>query len=134
VVLPAKVWWSTEGSADGQGAGSPGRGRPVVTGGRKRIWRCPAVAEVARELGVGWATLRSAVVDYGTPLVEDPDRIASVQQLGLDEAKYQKAGPRRHTRYATACLQSMNLHVLPPCEHGGRGLPSPACRAWSPTA
>jgi len=67
----------------------------------RRVGQNHAVAEVARELGVGWATVMAAVEDYGRPLVDDPDRIGSVQQLGLDEAKYQKAGPRRHTRYAT---------------------------------
>ena len=34
-----------------------------------------AVASVARDLGVGWATIMRAVRDYGTPLVEDPTRL-----------------------------------------------------------
>jgi transposase len=32
------------------------------------------VAEVARELGCDWHTVNDAVMAYGTPLVEDPDR------------------------------------------------------------
>jgi transposase len=142
----------------------PAGGRPVVTGWRKRIWRCPArecevrtwteqsdaigarramterarreacrrvgknhsVAEVARELGVGWATVMAAVVDYGTPLVEDPDRIASVAQLGLDEAKYQKAGPRRHTRAIGSTLarpSGSGKAASCPRRHGSCGTP-----------
>ena len=50
----------------------------------RRVGRNHSVAEVARELGVGWATVMTAVVDYGTPLVNDPDRLAVVPQLGLD--------------------------------------------------
>jgi transposase len=82
----------------------------------RRVGRNHSVAEVARELGVGWATVMAAVVDYGTPLVEDPDRIGTVQQLGLDEAKYQKAGPRRRTRYATGFVdldRGQLLDVVP---------------------
>jgi transposase len=33
-----------------------------------------AVAAVARDLGVGWATIMRAVVDHGRPLLEDPTR------------------------------------------------------------
>jgi transposase len=78
----------------------------------RRVGGNHSVAEVARELGVGWATVMTAVVDYGTPLVEDPERISSVQQLGLDEAKYQKAGPRRRTRYATGFVDLDRGHLL----------------------
>jgi transposase len=44
-----------------------------------------AVAAVARDLGVGWATVMRAVEDHGRPLVEDPDRLDGVAALGLDE-------------------------------------------------
>lgn len=33
-----------------------------------------SVAQVARDLGVGWSTVMAAVRDYGQPLVDDPDR------------------------------------------------------------
>jgi Helix-turn-helix domain of transposase family ISL3 len=33
-----------------------------------------AVAAIARDLGVGWATIMRAVYDHGTALVEDPAR------------------------------------------------------------
>jgi transposase len=41
-----------------------------------------AVAAVARDLGVGWATIMRAVADHGTPLVEDPARLDGVAALG----------------------------------------------------
>jgi hypothetical protein len=34
-----------------------------------------SVAQVAAECGVAWATVMAAVVEYGTPLVEDPARL-----------------------------------------------------------
>jgi transposase len=45
-----------------------------------------AVAAVARDLGVGWATVMRAVRDHGTPLVEDPARLAGVTMLGPERA------------------------------------------------
>jgi transposase len=47
-----------------------------------------AVAAVARDLGVGWATIMRAVGDHGAPLVEDPDRLNGVAKLGLDETSF----------------------------------------------
>jgi transposase len=53
------------------------------------------VAAVARDLGVGWATIMRAVGDHGTQLVEDPTRLDGVAALGLDETSFLKA-PARH--------------------------------------
>ena len=50
------------------------------------------VAEVARELGCDWHTVNDAVIAYGTPLVEDPDRIGEVTALGLDETQFCRWG------------------------------------------
>jgi hypothetical protein len=36
-----------------------------------------SVAQVAAEFGVAWATVMAAVVEYGTPLVDDPARHAN---------------------------------------------------------
>jgi transposase len=44
-----------------------------------------AVAAVARDLGVGWATIMRAVHEHGTQLVDDPTRLDGVGRLGLDE-------------------------------------------------
>ena len=47
-----------------------------------------SVNEVARELGCDWHTVNNAVIAYGTTLVEDPDRFADVEALGLDETMF----------------------------------------------
>jgi transposase len=57
-----------------------------------------AVAAVARDLGVGWATVMRAVADHGRPLVEDPDRLDEVSTLGLDETSFLKATRLAPTR------------------------------------
>jgi hypothetical protein len=57
-----------------------------------------AVAAVARDLGVGWATIMRAVADHGTPLVDDSTRLEDVTALGLDETSFLEAtrlGPTR---------------------------------------
>jgi transposase len=63
-----------------------------------------AVAAVARDLGVGWATIMRAVAEHGRPLVEDPDRLDGVAALGLDETTFLKATHRAPTRYATGLV------------------------------
>jgi transposase len=47
-----------------------------------------AVAAVARDLGVGWATVMRAVREHGRPLVDDPARLHAVAALGLDETSF----------------------------------------------
>jgi transposase len=63
-----------------------------------------AVAAVARDLGVGWATVMRAVADHGQPLVEDPARLDSVTALGLDETSFLRATRRAPTRYVTGLV------------------------------
>lgn len=43
------------------------------------------VAQLARELSVEWWTVMNAVIEHGTPLVDDPNRVGAVTKLGLDE-------------------------------------------------
>jgi transposase len=62
------------------------------------------VAAVARDLGVGWATIMRAVHDHGTPLVDDPTRLEDVIALGLDETSFLKATRRAPTRYVTGLV------------------------------
>ena len=57
-----------------------------------------AVAAVARDLGVGWATIMRAVHEHGTQLVDDPARLDGVGRLGLDETSFLKATRRAPTR------------------------------------
>jgi transposase len=63
-----------------------------------------AVAAVARDLGVGWATVMRAVADHGTPLVEDPTRLDGVAALGLDETSFLKATRLAPTRWVTGLV------------------------------
>jgi transposase len=63
-----------------------------------------AVAAVARDFGVGWATIMRAVADHGTPLVEDPTRRDGVAALGLDETSFLKATRVAPTRWVTGLV------------------------------
>lgn len=49
------------------------------------------VAEVARDAGVGWHTIMRATRDYGEELLDDPDRMAGVAALGMDETAFLRA-------------------------------------------
>jgi transposase len=63
-----------------------------------------AVAAVARDLGVGWATIMRAVHEHGSPLVEDPARLQPVTALGLDETSFLKATRIAPTRWVTGVV------------------------------
>lgn len=62
------------------------------------------VAEVARELGCDWHTVMDAVVAYGTPLIDDPDRIGGVTALGLDETLFARTGRWRTQQWCTSIV------------------------------
>jgi transposase len=63
-----------------------------------------AVTAVARDLGVSWATVMRAVRDHGRPLVDDPQRLAGVAALGLDETSFLKATRLAPTRWVTGLV------------------------------
>jgi transposase len=63
-----------------------------------------AVSRVATELGVCWWTVMDAVIEHGTPLVDDPDRIGAVRHLGVDETAYLSAKPSHPTIYVTGMV------------------------------
>lgn len=71
-----------------------------------------SVAEVARAFGVGWHTAMAAVVDHGTPLVEDPARCEGVEALGLDETRFLAATPTRRTQYVTGFVDLDRVRLL----------------------
>ncbi len=85
-----------------------------------------SVAEVARAFGVGWTTAMAAVRHYGTPLVEDPDRLEAVTALGLDETVWRHAGPRRRTGYVTGFVDLHTGRLLDVVE----GRSGQAVRNW----
>jgi len=62
------------------------------------------VAGLARELGVCWWTVMNAVIEHGTPLVDDPDRVGAVAQLGVDETSLLKANREHATVYVTGLV------------------------------
>ncbi len=62
------------------------------------------VAAVALGLGVGWATVMRAVREYGTPLVDDPNRLAGVVAIGVDETSFLAANRRHHTEFVTGIV------------------------------
>ncbi len=70
-----------------------------------------AVSRVAAELGVCWWTVMNAVIEHGTPLVDDPRRVGAVTQLGVDETNYLSAKPTHPTLYATS-LVDLEAKVL----------------------
>lgn len=63
-----------------------------------------AVSTVAAEMGVCWWTVMGAVVEHGTALVDDPDRVGDVEQLGVDETSFLKANRRRRRVFATGLV------------------------------
>ena len=69
------------------------------------------VSRVATELGVCWWTVMNAVIEHGTPLVDDPQRIGPVRQLGVDETTYLSATRAHSTIYATG-LVDLQAKVL----------------------
>jgi len=71
-----------------------------------------SVAQVARDFGVGWYTAMAAVIDHGTPLVDDPTRLEGTRALGLDETKYLCATRTHHTQYVTSFVDLQEAFLL----------------------
>ena len=93
---------------DGDLAGDPAAGgvdRAGPPGGARRVGELGhTVAAVAAEFGVGWATVMTAVRDYGELLVDDPDRLARVHMLGVDETAFLAATATAGTTFATGVV------------------------------
>jgi transposase len=62
------------------------------------------VNEVALELGCDWHTINDTVLAYGTPLVDDPDRIGEPTALGLDETLFARVGKWRRQSWSTSIV------------------------------
>ena len=71
-----------------------------------------SVASVAREFGVGWATVMSAVGEYGQPLIADPQRMAGVSALGVDETAFLAANAAHHTEFVTGLVDIAAVRLL----------------------
>jgi transposase len=70
-----------------------------------------SVAAVAMAFGVGWHTAMGAVIEHGTPLVDDPDRLGAPSALGLDETSFLRAGPTRRRVMITGFVD-LDRHLL----------------------
>jgi transposase len=101
-LCPVRTWSETHPQV---------RARATLTE-RARQWAARRVGQhaetvtaVAKDLGVGWGTVMRAVWEYGAPLIADPDRLAGVSALGVDEHVWQHAGPgRRGPSFATGIV------------------------------
>jgi transposase len=63
-----------------------------------------AVAAVARDLGVGWATVMRAVREHGTPLVEDAARLEGVVAPGVGRDQLPEGDRLTPTRWVTGLV------------------------------
>ena len=59
-----------------------------------------------------WHTVNDAVIAYGVPLVEDPDRIGAVDALGLDETLFCREGRWRSQLWCTSIVDVMCGQLL----------------------
>lgn len=70
----------------------------------RQVGQGQAVSAVAAELGCDWHTVMDAALAYGTPLVEDPDRIGAVTALGLDETLFVRTGAFKRRSWVTSIV------------------------------
>jgi len=78
------------------------------------------VSQIARRFGVGWNTIHAAVGEFGTALVNDPDRVGEVEQLGVDETSFRAAKPTHRTEYVTAMVD-LKRRVVADVVEGRKG-------------
>jgi len=85
-----------------------------------------AVSEIAADLGCDWHTVMDAVVAFGTPLIDDPDRFATVTALGLDETLYVREGVYRRQVWSTQIVDVQRGQLLDVLA----GKDAATCCAW----
>jgi transposase len=71
-----------------------------------------SVAQVAREYGVGWHTVMRAVETHGRQLVDDPDRLADVTHLGVDETAWLSATREHPTLFVSGLVDTATGRLL----------------------
>jgi hypothetical protein len=105
----AKTWTETSEHLDAQ----------VVLTRRAGAEACRQVGELARpvskvaeEFGVCWSTVMNAVIEHGTPLVDDPARVGRVRHLGVDETSFLRANRWHHTIYATGLVDLQRSRLI----------------------
>ncbi len=135
VLVWRKIRWAC---GNGCGAGSFTETAPRIAAPRQRLtdragrWatvqvgrRGRPVSDVADELGASWNAVMDAVAAYGQALIDDPDRFADVEALGLDETLQCKIGRWKRQVWSTQIVDveaGQLLDVVPgrdstgPCE------------------
>ncbi len=63
-----------------------------------------SVAAVAADYGISWATAWASVVEVGTALVDDPDRVAPAESIGLDETSFRAGNHLRRAAFITGVV------------------------------
>jgi transposase len=114
----AKTWTETSASVWSRTALTR---RAGVEACRQVGMNARPVAGLARELGVCWSTIMDAVVEHGTPLVDDPNRVGPVTTLGVDETSFLAANPLHSTIYATG-LVDLDAHQMIDLVEGNRAV------------
>jgi transposase len=71
-----------------------------------------SVAEMAREYLIAWSTAMAAVEAHGRPLVDDPERIGTVAELGVDETAFARSGPGRRAGFVTGMVDLERRRLL----------------------
>jgi transposase len=71
-----------------------------------------SVAEMAREYLIAWSTAMAAVEAHGRPLVDDPERIGTVAELGVDETAFARSGPGRRPGFVTGMVDLERHRLL----------------------
>lgn len=61
-----------------------------------------SVAAVARDFGVGWATVMTAVREYGGRLLDEAQLGASATAIGVDETAFTRATAVKSTLFTSA--------------------------------
>jgi transposase len=107
-LCPARTWTERSDHVDAQAVLTR---RAGIEACRQVGENARPVAQLADELGVCWWTIMNAVVEHGTPLVDDPDRVGGVTQLGVDETSFLAANRQHATVYATGLID-LGRHIV----------------------
>lgn len=71
-----------------------------------------SVSEVAADLGCDWHTVMDAVVLFGEPLIDDPERFGEVTAVGLDETLFARVGEFRRQLWSTQIVDVTTGQLL----------------------
>jgi len=104
-----KTWTEQTGAVRARAVLTERAGRDICV----RVGRDgTSVAEMAREYLVAWSTAMAAVETHGRPLVDDPDRIGTVAELGVDETAFARSGPGRRPGFVTGMVDLQRHRLL----------------------